>query len=372
MHLPKVKFAMVGISAPGPNLLEVKRVGELKTNHELFQIFGLFLNGNKEMVNQVVTKGPDINQPSRHIVICLLEPDPSKSIWNNKYGSAARTISTIADRFSPEWSIHAITNVDKALDALERTKSDVQIVDYRNAPYSTDFVKFRSEFVPQSVNDIEFEKFCFLRWIIISEYFNYLKMHGVSVEFVLYLDADLFIFGDPFKIDLHSVDWQTMEAYRIVDGGAILWSLPGLLSYKDFIMDIILAKDKYVEMVTTYGTKVTCQEDRSLLIPCFSEGDSQKMFHFSDIIMFNRWADFNIELRHRKMEFNCVILHILHEGEEYHFIHDGSAVKLMTSPSETSPPVCFVHFQGNATKKYLTPFCSFFTGETSEYQFKVE
>jgi len=49
-----------------------------------------------------------------------------------------------------------------------------------------------------------------LRWIIISDYLNYLYSRGISVKLILSLETDVLFLEDPLRIDT-TVDWKHIE-----------------------------------------------------------------------------------------------------------------------------------------------------------------
>mmetsp|Transcript_28831 Transcript_28831/g.41304 ORF Transcript_28831/g.41304 Transcript_28831/m.41304 type:complete len:768 (+) Transcript_28831:68-2371(+) len=362
-HLPKVKYALVGQATPGNNTLQAKAIVPQKVN---FLIVGLFLNGdfeNTKMISSVKEEVDADNSSVRHVVSFIMQADPRKSVYNVDYEIVDSVLNTSAQRLFPYWDIHIIASDDKSSQLLS-SHSNLKVVDYRDAPFSHSLRRFKRAYIHQSRNDAEYEKFCMYRWIIIFEYFYYLQMSGVVVKHILAIDSDLAVLEDPFLID-HAVDWSNIQSYKIVSGGAIMWSLEGLQSYVDFLMSIYTSRENAVEMVTQVGIKFICNEDRSLMIPCFMEGESKVMWHVSDLVFYNAWIRLNSELRIFKSEFDCIVLHKLSFEKEYHFIRKGPEI-LLNNGSETAR-VCIVHFQGPNSKQFAIPFISFVYGESSEY-----
>jgi len=74
------------------------------------------------------------------------------------------------------------------------------------------------------------------RWVVIFDYFAYLNLRGVQVNHIFAIDTDVFALENPLLVD-ETVDWDSIQSYRIIDGAAIMWSLEGLQSFVDFLMN---------------------------------------------------------------------------------------------------------------------------------------
>jgi len=132
------------------------------------------------------------------------------------------------------------------------------------------------------------------RWVVIFDYFAYLNLRGVQVNHIFAIDTDVFALENPLLVD-ETVDWDSIQSYRIIDGAAIMWSLEGLQSFVDFLMNAYLSNDSAAKMVSQWG----CQTSHSSLIPCFKDDVSGKlvMWHINDMYWYMHWVAENPELR---------------------------------------------------------------------------
>jgi len=360
-HLPKIKYALVGQASPGSNNLQVKTVDLQKLP---FRIFGLFLNQDFENSKRIsFIKGDVVVDQSfgRHIICCITQPDHQISSFNVDYEIASAILSVTAKRLSPDWNVHVIANDDTSVQLLS-SSSNLNIVDYRDGPFSRNLQRFKKEYIHQSRNDVEYEKFCMYRWIIIAEYAHYLHISGVSVKNILTIDSDLLVLENPFTVD-RSLEWSSIQSQKIVNGAAIMWSLDGLHSFVDFLMNIYNSPKIAVQMATLAGYKSNCHDEKSLLAPCFMLGKSKVMWQVSDMAWYRLWS--NSASPFMTNDSQCIIIQKFNPEEQYHFIREGFDIKLSSGPENAK--VCIVHFQGLESKAFAIPFISFVNGESSEY-----
>jgi len=362
-HLPKVKYAFVGMANPGNNEVQIKTVTQQATP---FQIAGLYLSKGAEnakadavtaaIYRSDVTKGLDPAPTGRHVIFCFMQTDPSYRV---NYTLIEAIIEDTKKRLSPGWTVHVITSGDEAVHRLSAL-SDVQVVDYRDAAFSHNLARFDNIYIPQSLNVVEYEKYCFYRWIMIREYFSCLKARGVPVEHILALDTDALALENPLHAD-KTVDWNTIETYRLINGAAAVWSLKGLDSFVDFIFDAYYDKEKAVKIATTSGDTTKCVERRSKLIPCFKDLKGQMvMYHISDMHLYNAWVEESpkmlVQQMHENME--CLVVNI-HPDQEYRFVRRGSDIILNGDERK----VCVIHFMFDS-KVYIPDFEAFLHGKS--------
>ena len=371
-YLSKVKYALAGQSTPGTNVLQINTV-----NRGLpFRIAGLFLNEDLENSKFVSTvKGSEVGDQSsgNHIVFCFFQPNPLLSKFKVDYDVVSAAVSTAVERLSPDWKIHAIVSDDDAMNRM-LSLSNVEVVDYRNVPFSHLFARFQRTYIHQSDNDIEYEKFCMYRWIVISEYFTYLKMRGAQVNHIVAVDTDVFVLENPLLVD-ETIDWDSIQSYRIIDGAAIMWSLEGIQSFVGFLMSAYEIKENAVNLVSQWGSKMPCRASHSSLIPCFTDEVSGElvMWHMNDMYWYIHWVAENPDLRIRiapeirtTYSYNCHILRALKSGEKYPFSRSGTEILLSTGEAE-AVRVCLVHFSWEHNKDLAVPFHSFLNSDAPEF-----
>jgi hypothetical protein len=351
-----VKYAIAGEVHPGKNIIRFKSIDQ---NASPFGMVGLLTNGDTSRSINLLKLSEAKSTISQHIVYCFMQPDPRKSKFKINLDVVEAVITATAGRLYPSWEVHVITNSDEAITRLG-SHHNLRVIDYRDAPFSNRVERFKSSYIHQSVNDVEYEKFCMYRWIVIHEYFAYLQSRGVPVSFVLAADSDLVIVSDPFLVDLKA-DWKGIESYMIVDGGLIMWSLQGLKHFSDFLLDVYKSKGNALMMVVEHGdTCDVCKENLSLLIPCIIKDSKPAMYHTSDMWWYVAFSGKNPEIRVRNRKFSdCGVIGIW-SGNKYRFTRDGKEIMC------NSDHLCVVHFN-NIAKPFAIPFHHFLVGTEPEY-----
>jgi len=366
---PKVKYARIGVANPGFNTLTFQTIHPREIP---FRAVGLFLT--ERLADDAEDDHHDRSSKEMHLVFSIIPPDPQTySQYQVNYTAVEATIQATLHRLdlttTTKWTVHVLTNDERLLQILSHHKG-LQLVDYRNAPPSSRVHMFRQNYVPQSANDIAYESFRMLRWIIVADYMNYLQARGVPVTLVLTLDADIIIlYDDPLLIDT-TVDWTTMESFQIINGAAVFWSVPGINNFANFIVDSYSTREKAVQVVKNYGTTLAqvCKKDRSLLIPCFGGDDEThlSMFHISDIYFYLAWAKQNLSLRIVKnsRDMQCLVVHQVAD-RPIHVVRNGLYfVERGTNDPRT---LCVIHFGGKYAKAHILPFLSFIEGDLTEF-----
>jgi hypothetical protein len=360
LYAPKffsnVKYASAGEVHPGKNMIRFKNMDQ---NASPFGIVGLLTNGDTSRSTNLLKLSENMSTISQHIVYCFMQPDPRKSNFRINLDVVEAVITTTLGRLHPSWEIHVITNSDEAIKRLT-SHNKLRVIDYRELPFSHSVTRFANQlYIHQSRNDIEYEKFCMVRWIIIYEYFAYLQRQGLSVKYVLAADSDVIILEDPFIVD-KTISWDSVESYKILDGALILWSLQGLKNYADFFLEVYWTRENAIEMVKKHGFIVdACDETKSLLIPCFTEDSKVFMYHVSDMNWYFAFNSLSPESRVNKDVFDCVRVGIW-SGPEYHFIRDENKFKY------DGELLCVIHFN-NRAKPLAVSFHSFVFGQELEY-----
>jgi hypothetical protein len=365
-HLPKVKHIVIGMADPGNNLIVVKTIDRQVIP---FKVAGIFLSKGSENVKadpvtaDVYIQGGSTNSQIQakntglHVIFCFMQIGPKYTV---NYTLIEAIIEDTKKRLAPDWTVHVITSGDEAVRRIS-AHSDIQVVDYRDAAFSHLLNRFNRIYVPQSLNEVEYEKYCFYRWIMILEYFRCVKMRGMPVEHILALDTDALALENPLIAD-NTLDWSTIETYRLINGAAAVWSLKGMESFIDYIFDIYYDREKAVQLVTRKGEFVECVEHRSQLIPCFkSEQGSMVMYHISDMHVYNDWVEKSPFVRVQDMHKNMKILVVnVHPDQEYLFSRRGSDIILKGDERK----VGVIHFMFDS-KVYIPEFEAFLHGNTS-------
>jgi hypothetical protein len=359
-HLPKVKHIVIGMADPGNNLIVVKTIDRQVIP---FKVAGIFLNKGSENVKadpvtaNVYLQGSSTNSQIEakntglHVIFCFMQIGPRYTV---NYTLIEAIIEDTKKRLAPDWTVHVITSGDEAVQRIS-AHSDVQVVDYRDAAFSHLLARFRGIYVPQSLNEVEYEKFCFYRWIMIKEYFKCLKMRGIPVEHILALDTDALALENPLLAD-NTLDWKTIETYRLINGAAAVWSFNGLKSFIDFMFDLYYNREKAVNFVTKHGEILGCHEQRSQLVPCFKDEQGNKvMYHISDMHVYNVWVEEAPIVRVQASQKNMKI-HIVNifPDQEYLFSRRGSDIILEGDERK----VGVIHFMYDS-KVYIPEFEAF-------------
>lgn len=109
---------------------------------------------------------------------------------------------------------------------------------------------FRSVYNHISVNDLEFELFCFQRWFILSEFINRL---GIGAFFSC--DCDVMVYCDVNELwtALEGIDFTVLESEEWSSVHASFWTGKVVNGFCDFIMDFYLQK-KYKNINTRFPT----------------------------------------------------------------------------------------------------------------------
>lgn len=308
----------------------------------------------------------------RHVVFCFVQPPQNSSYKKFEVEPIVALIKENLRYLSPKWMVHAVTDSEISIRALSNIKG-LQVVDMRNIRPSERFLQFKATYIPQSQSDIEYEAFCMWRWIVISDYFNELKQKGHPVNFIVSLDTDVLLLDDPLTVD-RQMEWSTMESYRIVNGAAVIWNLPGIDSFANFLVDSYSTREKAAELVLKHGTRASCREDKSLLIECFfEEGDNTNllMVHMSDMYWYFAWMQQNTKVRFTNRVrdgggakgMDCYVTESLCD-RSIRFIRRG--VDVYENSETQTKKFCVLHFQG-WSKIFVSPFLSFLEGSSTEY-----
>ena len=363
-----VQYAFIGNSLPGSNVVQLKSTDREAEDLRLFRVVALLLNEDTEHSKPLLMDGLDIPNYGRHIVFCSIPPDPRFSNIRVDNDQMEKVVSTAQIRLSSQWTTHVITSGEAAVYKLLSSPSarKAKVVDYHNAPSSHLLRRFNKVYLPQSPRDLEFEKFCIYRWIIILEYFEYIKMRGVSVDYIFSADTDFLVLESPFLMD-KAIDWGGIEYYPLVSGAGIIWSLQGLHSFVTFIMEAYHSpREHMIELVRSYGAYVApCQPGTAQYIPCNVTDTSCPshhgtcMYQMSDMQWQTAWAAQNPMVRIRNTRYDCGLMNSMDQSTDYVFVHNGSEIQLK-SGSSGFHKVCFVHFGGvKEVKNMIVPFYSF-------------
>ena len=371
-HSPRVKYARIGVANPGFHTLTFQTIHPREIP---FRAVGLFLTERLE--DDAEDDHYDRSSKERHVVFCIIPPDPftTTSHYQVNYTAVEASIQATVRRLdqTTKWTVHVLTNDERLLQILSHNpttpRRGLQLVDYRNAPPSSRVHMFQQNYVPQSGNDVAYEYFRMLRWILVADYMNHLQARGVPVSLVLTLDADIIIlYDDPLLIDT-TVDWTTMESFQIINGAAVVWSVEGINNFANFIVDSYSSREKAVQVVKNYGTTLAhvCKKDRSLLIPCMGDDETelQSMFHISDIYLYLAWAKQNLSLRILKnsRDMQCLVVHQVAD-RPIHVVRKG--VHFVERGTNDPRTLCIVHF-GGKYKGHILPFLSFIEGDLTEF-----
>lgn len=353
-HFPRINYEVIGMAAPGNNLVQVKTINQQKIP---FQLAGLYLHEDLFTSDPPKVELGSI-RTDRHVVFCFMQTNTID--YRVNYTLVEKVIKETKERLDG-WAIHVITSGDEFVQRMS-ADSDLQVVDIRDAAFSQIISFFDRHYIHQSSNKVEFEKFCMYRWAWIAEYFSCLQMRGISVEHVLVLDTDTLILDNPLSID-REVDWSTIETYRFLNGAATVWSLQGLKKFADYVIDIYKDHIRAAQVAIVAGTRTACITKKSLLVPCFEDSESGNlvMYQISDMHLYNSWVLEDplkrVQQAHEKM--GCLIVRILPD-RTYHFFLDGTDVILR----ENREKLCVIHFSGTA-KQWIVSFVKFVHEPTS-------
>jgi hypothetical protein len=365
-YLPKVKYAFIGMAEPGNNIVYANTVDQQLIP---FRIAGIFLNkGTETPKGDPVTADvylrpgslqslPEVKPSGLHVFFCYMQIDPRYTI---NHTLIEAIIEDTKKRLAPAWTIHVITSGDEAVRRMS-SHLDIQVVDYRDAAFSHSLARFRGIYVPQSLNDIEYEKYCFYRWIMIFEYFKCLRSRGEPVEHIFTLDTDALALESPLLAD-DTLDWSAIETYRLINGAAAVWSLDGLKSFIDYMFDLYYNKEKAEKFVIEHGEVVDCFEKRSQLVPCFKgEQGNMAMYHISDMHLYNVWVLQKVEVRMQasQKEMNVNIINIFPD-HDFVFLRHGLDIILEGDARK----VGVIHFMHDS-KAYIPEFETFLHGNSS-------
>ena len=343
---------------------------ESDANRELFSIKAYFVD--PKTISQKY-----LGLQDHHAVFCFIQPPPSSGYYNRfEVEPIVALIKENLKYVSPKWLVHAITDSDVSIRALSNI-TGLQVVDTRNILPSERFLQFKATYIPQSQADIEYEAFCMWRWIVISDYLNGLKQKGHPVNLIVSLDTDVLLLDDPLTVD-GQMEWSTIESYRIVNGAAVIWSLPGINRFANFLVDSYSTREKAAELVLKHGTRASCHKDKSLLIDCFfEEGDNTNlvMVHMSDMYWYFAWMQQNTKLRFTNQVrdsgsskgMDCYVAESLCD-RPIQFIRHG--VDIYEKSETQTKKFCVLHFQG-WSKIFVLPFLSFLEGSSTEFFLNV-
>mmetsp|Transcript_5248 Transcript_5248/g.7738 ORF Transcript_5248/g.7738 Transcript_5248/m.7738 type:complete len:407 (-) Transcript_5248:65-1285(-) len=329
-----------------------------------------------------------------HVVYFFLDPQNAKSSYDVNYDMLQAIIlhnqKTLASS-SSSWQTHVITSNDKIIELLSdnnynknnnSNKNQIQVIDYRKLPVSKRVQRFQNIYISQSSNNIEYESFCMWRWIVIAEYFESLVANGIPVANILALDTDVLLVEDPLLI-VKDVDWNVVQSFRVINGAAMMWTLPGLETFVTFLLDLYADGAKMaVELAKQHGSiHPQCYKPGSLLLPCFPTNTDQSnenniqqdysMWHISDMEWYRAWSRQNLSLRLTRPDphlISCYVISHIDEDHSFRFVRLGSD-HVLASPANDEQAlkrVCFLHFQGEA-KEAVFPFLSFLEGDSHEY-----
>jgi hypothetical protein len=344
-----------------------------------FYAIGLFLSeGLDEISNEAFQRRNVVtNDSGYHAIFCYVQPYHQKA----NYAAVQELMDATRNELEPtSWNVHVITSDDTSLQIFSN-RHNLHVLDYRNAPSSDRVNNLKKNYIHQSLNHMEFEYYCILRWIIISDYLNYLNSRGIPVKLILTLETDVLFLEDPLLIDT-TVDWKHIESYRFISGVALLWSLQGSNNFANFILDSYSSREKAVERVRKYAkVEETCIENRSLLIPCFhpesydannnsnnySKLQQMHMYHISDMYWYLAWVDQSPSIRianRQNNEDHCAIVHPA-PNKKILLVRDDKNAIVEKRVDGTDSTVCVIYF--GRYKELILPFLQFFRGSSIEY-----
>jgi hypothetical protein len=289
-HSAKVKYVLVGLASPGNNVLNIAIQGR---PHKPFRLVGLILNedldNSKALISASLKDDLVVDQSPRfHVVFLVMYP------FIIDYNAVKAAVSATAERLSSDWKVHVITNSDEGLSQLVFSQPNVKVVDYRDAPFSHWGGAFERNYLTQGGDNIEHDRFNMFRYLLIDEYFLYLMSRGFPVTNIVTMNNGVVALENPFLVD-ETIDWNSIESYRIIDGAAIIWSKDGLRKFVEYYMGAYAGtREDAVEIVTQWGIQENCRPDISQLIPC---ADGDVMWHMDDTRWYTAWASQNTELR---------------------------------------------------------------------------
>jgi hypothetical protein len=172
-----------------------------------------------------------------------------------------------------------------------------------------------------STNPFEYEKFCFMRWIILDHFISTLRKH-VNVTSVMVLDLDVLLMAHP------SIFWipdKPFDFHLVVHGAALMFSPQGLSRFAEYII-----------------TKFSNQTDLRAQVA------HRKITALSDMWLMN----FHLEERPGRSVFkdlnNC---HVFDcggfQGKTVAFrVTEGSVFGRGLETVTHNQSVCIIHFQG--------------------------
>lgn len=372
----KVKYARIGVAHPGQTSSMIFQT--IYQRDLPFYAIGLFLTESLDETSDEAFQRRNviINDSGYHAIFCFLQPYHQSS----HYAAVQELMDATRNELEPtSWNIHVITSDDTSLQ-ISTNRHNLHVVDYRHAPHSDRVMNMKKHYIHQSLNHMEFEYYCILRWIIISDYLNYLDSRGIHVKLILTLETDVLFLEDPLLIDT-MVDWKHIESYRLISGVALLWSLQGSHNFANFILDSYSSREKAVELVRKYAKiEEKCINDRSLLIPCFypesseatednnSKSQQLHMYHVSDMYWYLAWVDQNpsIRIANRAInDNNCAIVHPNPNKKILLVRDDKNAILVGDGVGGTEGTVCVIYF--GRYKDLILPFLQFFRGSSFEY-----
>jgi hypothetical protein len=371
----KVKYARIGIANPGQTSSMIFQT--IYQRDLPFYAIGLFLTEGLDEISDEAFQRRNVimNDSGYHAIFCYIQPYHQKA----NYAVVQELMDATRNELEPtSWNVHVITSDDTSLQTFSN-RHNLHVVDYRNAPSSDRVKNLKKYYIHQSLNHMEFEYYCILRWIIISDYLNYLHSRGIPVRLILTLETDVLFLEDPLLIDT-TVDWKHIESYRLISGVALLWSLEGSNNFANFILESYSSREKAMELVRKYAkVEETCIEDRSLLIPCFHPESTDAthnhkvpqmhMYHISDMYWYLAWVDQNPSIRIANRPNNddhCAIVHPAPNKKILLVRDDKNAiVEKRVDGSDTSSTVCVIYF--GRQKELILPFLQFFRGSSTEY-----
>ena len=315
------------------------------------------------------------NQPSFHVVYCLILPNdgtvPTMDYAHVDAIIAANTKMVTENRGQS----HLLTNDGEAIRTLRKPEGLI-VKDFRNDKSSARLDAFRQSYVSQTVNPTEYEALCMWRWIVIADYYQTLVSQGVKVDQILAIDTDVVLTADPRKLldTKQATPWNKLESMMIVPGAAMMWSLPGLENFVTFLSHAYEDKSTATEFVKRYGAVFPfCREEGSLLIPCTAE--KGEMWHISDMYVLNAWFCQNEatrQIRNDKEKDFCLTIGRVGSVPGFQFQkHNSSIVGISAAKEGTVTDVCLVHFQGSS-KQMIPEFLSFMAGKQDSFMVEPE
>jgi len=169
----------------------------------------------------------------------------------------------------------------------------------------------------------------------------------VVVDQVLVLSPDVLWIVDPRM--MYSKQWEEMESYNILEGGATAFSKEGLEDFVVYLCEAYKTRPKLVSLVDNYGSMMSgCQASNAMVIPCAGQ---EHMRYFSYMHILDVWYSEKPKIRmdrwtHAHWYTSLDLTNPEEQG--INLIKDKGGLVWAGPPNDSGNPLGIVRFRHNS------------------------